>query len=76
MTTLTQGMPYDAESLIVETASSIVARHGKQLTPQAQAASLGKTPVEAWQATIDTLCIKDVTAEQLVAESEPLLIER
>ena len=65
-----------AESLIVETASSIVARHGKQLTPQAQAASLGKTPLEAWQATIDSLDIKDVSAEQLVSASEPLLVER
>lgn len=69
-------MLYFAESLIVETASSIVARHGKKLTAQAQAASLGKTPLEAWQATIDTLDIKGVSAEQLVAESEPLLIER
>lgn len=70
------GTLLDTESLIVETASSIVARHGKKLTAQAQAASLGKTPLEAWQATIDTLDIKGVSAEQLVAESEPLLIER
>lgn len=60
----------------MEVASRVVGRHGKQLTPQAQAESLGKTPIESWQATIESLQIQGVTAEQLVAESEPLLAER
>lgn len=65
-----------AESLIVETASSVLGRHGHQLTPQAQADSLGKTALQSWQATINSLGMKNVSAEQLVAESEPLLTAR
>ena len=60
----------------MEVAGLVLGRHGQKLTNQAQADSLGKTPVESWQATIDALGMQGVTAEQLVAESEPLLIER
>jgi hypothetical protein len=36
---------------------------------------MGKRPLEAWQAVIDTLGLKS-TAQQLYAESEPLLKDR
>ena len=65
-----------AESLIVEIASLVVGKYGRQLTTQAQAESMGKPPLEAWRSTIQSLNIQGVTAEQLIAESEPLLRER
>ena len=40
-----------------------------------QKAGMGKRPLEAWQAVIDTLGL-EATAEQLYAESEPLLTDR
>jgi beta-phosphoglucomutase-like phosphatase (HAD superfamily) len=62
-----------AESIIVEVASSITEKHGKKLTMCARIASIGKKPLEAWQATIDSLGIENVTAQQLFEESEPEL---
>jgi len=41
----------------------------------AQKAGMGKRPLEAWQAVIDTLGLQ-ATAEQLYAESEPQLTDR
>ena len=41
----------------------------------AQKAGMGKRPLEAWQAVIDTLGLQG-TAEQLYAESEPQLTDR
>lgn len=57
----------------MEVASSIIEKHGKKLTTSARIASIGKKPLEAWQATIDSLEIKNVTARQLYEESEPEL---
>ena len=65
-----------SESLVVETAKGVLAKHGKQLTLEAQVASTGKKALESWQATIDTLGVTDVTAQQLYDESQPLLRER
>ena len=38
--------------------------------------AIGRRPLEAWQAVIDALGVKDASAQQLFDESEPLLQER
>ncbi len=61
---------------MLEVAKGVVQRHGAVLTPEAQKASLGCTPLDAWQAVIDELHLENVTGQQLFEESEPLLVER
>ena len=61
---------------MVEVAKTIVDRHGSQLTMEAQLASTGRKPLDAWQAVIDTLHLEGCTAQDLYNESEPLLRER
>jgi hypothetical protein len=55
----------------------VLQRYGKQLTQQAQRAALGKRPLDCWRDVAAILGLSDtVTAEQLVAETEPLLAAR
>ncbi len=70
------GTLLDTESLVLEVARAVLARHGAALTPAALAASAGRRPLEAWQATLDALGLGGVTAQQLFDESEALLKER
>lgn len=70
------GTLLDTESLVLEVARAVLARHGAALTPGALAASAGRRPLEAWQATLDALGLTGVTAQQLFDESEALLKER
>lgn len=60
---------------MIEAVKDVVESHGKTLTPEAVQASSGRRPLEAWQAVKDILDI-DCTAQQLFAESEPVLTER
>ncbi|GLI60027.1 hypothetical protein VaNZ11_002092 [Volvox africanus] len=69
------GLILDTESLCVEVAREIVARHGKQLTLEAHRVALGKRPLECWSDVAKVLGI-EAPAEQLLAESEPLLAAR
>ncbi|GAB4824069.1 hypothetical protein N2152v2_011115 [Parachlorella kessleri] len=69
------GTVLDTESLVLEVAKTVCERHGKQLTPEAARASLGRTPLDAWQTVADMLGI-ECTAQQLFEESEPLLVKR
>jgi len=62
-----------AESLVLDVARSVLASHGKDLTAEVQRVAIGRTPIDAWQATIDALGMQGVTAQQLFNESEPLL---
>lgn len=64
------------ESLVLEVAGSVLANHGEKLTSDVQKAAIGRKPLDAWQATIDELGMRDVTAKQLLDESEPLLKTR
>ena len=61
---------------MLEVARGVLALHGRALTPEALAASAGRRPLEAWQATVDALRLTEVTAQQLYDESEALLKER
>ena len=61
---------------MLEVARTVLARHRSVLTPAALAASAGRRPLEAWQATVDALGLTDATAQQLYDESEALLKER
>lgn len=65
-----------AESLVTDVAQQVLAKYGKQLTAEAKAAGLGKRALDSWQATIDVLDLKGVTAQRLFEESEPLLRAR
>lgn len=69
------GTLLDTESFVIEAVKDVVESHGKTLTPEAVQASSGRRPLEAWQAVKDILDI-DCTAQQLFAESEPVLTER
>lgn len=64
-----------AESLVCDVSQRVLAAHGASLTPEAAKAGLGKRPIEAWQAVVDTLGLA-VPAQQLYDESEPLLSDR
>lgn len=71
------GLILDTESLCVEVATQVLQRYGKQLTQQAQRAALGKRPLDCWRDVAAELGLSEtVSAEQLVAESEPLLAAR
>ncbi|KAK9824264.1 hypothetical protein WJX72_009063 [[Myrmecia] bisecta] len=70
------GTLLDTESLVLEVAKAVVEQHGYTLTPDAQRAGLGRTPIDAWNAVVENLQMKGVTPEQLFAESEPLLAAR
>lgn len=59
----------------MQVAKNVVARHGKHLTLEVAAASLGKRPLEAWQTVADMLGI-DQSAHDLFEESEKILIEK
>lgn len=55
----------------------MLAVYDKQLTQQAQRAALGKRPLDCWRDVARLLGLEGrVSAEQLVAESEPLLSAR
>ncbi|GLC66519.1 hypothetical protein PLESTF_000439300 [Pleodorina starrii] len=69
------GLILDTETLCVEVAREVVSRHGKQLTLEAQRVALGKRPLECWADVAKVLGI-EAPAEQLLAESEPLLAAR
>ncbi|KAG2426248.1 hypothetical protein HXX76_013006 [Chlamydomonas incerta] len=69
------GLILDTESLCVEVARSVVERYGKELTLEAQRAALGKRPLECWASVAEILGLP-VPAEQLLAETEPLLAAR
>lgn len=61
----------------MEVATQVLQRYGKQLTQQAQRAALGKRPLDCWRDVAAELGLSEtVSAEQLVAESEPLLAAR
>jgi hypothetical protein len=61
----------------VEVATQVLQRYGKQLTQQAQRAALGKRPLDCWTDVAAELGLSEtVSAEQLVAETEPLLAAR
>ena len=61
----------------MEVASQVLARYDKQLTQAAQRAALGKRPLDCWRDVAAELGLQGVvSAEQLVAESEPLLAAR
>lgn len=71
------GTVLDTESLVLEVAKAVVARHGKMLTQQAAVKAVGLRPLEAWQAVREELGLPEqVTAQALFEESEPLLRER
>ncbi|KAK9837087.1 hypothetical protein WJX81_001891 [Elliptochloris bilobata] len=70
------GTLIDTESLVLEVARGVLAQHGRALTPEALAASAGRRPLEAWQATVDALGLTEASAQQLYDESEALLKER
>ena len=65
-----------AECLILEVTKSVLTKYGKHLTLDAQVASMGKKPLDAWQATVEALGIEGVTAQQLWDESDALLKSR
>jgi hypothetical protein len=65
-----------AESLVLEVARTVVEDHGYILSEKAQTVSLGRKPLDAWQATIDELGMHSVTAQQLFNESEHMLKTR
>lgn len=61
----------------MEVASQVLQQYGKQLTQAAQRAALGKRPLDCWRDVAAELGLSGtVSAEQLVAESEPLLAAR
>lgn len=61
----------------MEVATQVLQRYGKQLTQAAQKAALGKRPLDCWRDVAAELGLAGtVTAEQLVADSEPLLAAR
>ncbi|GBF97446.1 bifunctional riboflavin kinase FMN phosphatase-like [Raphidocelis subcapitata] len=69
------GLILDTESLCLEVGRAVLARHGKELTPEAQRAALGKRPLCAWGDLAKEVGL-EVPAQQLVDESEPLLEAR
>ncbi|KAG2486461.1 hypothetical protein HYH03_014908 [Edaphochlamys debaryana] len=69
------GLILDTESLCVEVAREVVARHGRVLTPEAHRVALGRRPLECWSAVAKVLDLA-VPPEQLLAESEPLMAAR
>jgi riboflavin kinase / FMN hydrolase len=69
------GTLISTETLVLSVARDVIRAQGKSLTPQAIAASLGRRPLDAWQAVVDLLDLK-ATAQQLFDQSEPLLQER
>ncbi len=70
------GTLLDTESLVRSVSAEVLQRHGSKLTPEAEKGAVGRRPLDAWQAVIDTLDMKDATAQQLFDESEPLLQKR
>ena len=69
------GTLLETETLVLSVARDVVRAHGKKLTEEAIAASIGRRPVDAWQMVADILGI-ECSAEQLFSESEPLLVNR
>lgn len=71
------GLILDTESLCVDVATQVLQRYGKTLTQAAHRAALGKRPLDCWRDVAAELGLQgQVTPEQLVAESEPLLAAR
>lgn len=69
------GTLIQTETLVLAVARDVVKSHGKELTEEAIAASLGRRPLDAWQAVADLLGIEK-TAQELFNQSEPLLTNR
>lgn len=69
------GTCIDTETLVNGVASQVVARYGKSLTTEVMQAALGQRPAEAWAIVAKQLEIPR-TAEELFAETEPLLDDR
>lgn len=67
------GLILETETLVIKYATAVLQSHGYDLTSDAIACSIGKRPLDAWQAVVDMLNITSITAEQLLAESEALL---
>lgn len=61
----------------MDVATQVLQRYGKTLTQAAHRAALGKRPLDCWRDVAAELGLQgQVTPEQLVAESEPLLAAR
>ena len=69
------GTLIQTETLVLAIARDVVNSHGKELTEEAIAASLGRRPLDAWQVVADLLGI-DKTSQELFDQSEPLLTDR
>ena len=69
------GTLIQTETLILDIARHVVAQHGKELTEEAIAASLGRSPIDAW-ATVARLLDIDAPPQSLLDAAEPLLRER
>lgn len=70
------GTLIQTETLVISVAKDTVrSLTGRTLTNEAIAASIGRRPLDAWQAVVDMMHL-DCTAEQLFQASEPLLTER
>lgn len=71
------GTLISTETLVIAVARDVLKRYGKDLTAEAISASIGRRPLDAWQAVVDVLDLSSiVTAQRLFDESEPLLTER
>jgi beta-phosphoglucomutase-like phosphatase (HAD superfamily) len=70
------GLILDTESLCMDVGRLVLARYGKELTPDAQRAALGKRPLCAWRDVAAAVGLEGVPAQQLFDESEPLLEAR
>ena len=70
------GTLIETETLVLAIAREVVKQFdGKELTEEAIAATIGRRPVDAWQAVADLLQIP-ATGQELFEHSEPLLTQR
>jgi HAD superfamily hydrolase (TIGR01509 family) len=69
------GTLLSTETLVVDVARRVLESYGKELTQEALVASIGKTPLEAWQSTMEVvgLAEQSCTAAKLYEESEAIL---
>lgn len=71
------GTLISTETLLLAIARDVLKPYGKDLTAEAISASLGRRPVDAWQAVVDALDLGScTTAQELFDRSEPLLTHR
>lgn len=69
------GTILSTEQLVIQVAQKVLATHGKELTNDVIAASMGKTPLDAWQSVTDMLELA-VSPQQLYDQSESELSSR